>query len=71
MRAGRLPQNLLILLYKIKNNEVLLILVNGGGVVSHIRHLIHRITLARIAWINSESMLTRFLCFLVPPHPLG
>ena len=31
MRAGRLPQNLLILLYKIKNNEVSLNMVNGGG----------------------------------------
>ena len=31
MSAGRLPQNLLILLYKIKNNEVSLNMVNGGG----------------------------------------
>ena len=31
MIAGRLSQNLLILLYKIKNNEVSLNMVNGGG----------------------------------------
>ena len=31
MSAGRLPQNLLILLYKIKNNEVSLNMVTGGG----------------------------------------
>ena len=31
MSAGRLPQNLLILLYKIKNNEVPLNQGTGGG----------------------------------------
>ena len=40
MSAGRLPQNLLILLYKIKNNEVLLNLVNGGGGGSRTRVLL-------------------------------
>ena len=40
MNAGRLPQNLLILLYKIKNNEVSLNMVNGGGGGSRTRKFI-------------------------------
>jgi len=36
MSAGRLPQNLLILLYKMRNNEVPLNLGNGGGGVHHL-----------------------------------
>ena len=41
MNAGRLPQNLLILLYKIKNNEVSLNMVNGGGGGSRTRVLLN------------------------------
>ena len=35
MSVGRLPQNLLILLYKIRNNEVPLNQGTGGGGVHH------------------------------------
>ena len=50
MIAGRLSQNLLILLYKIKNNEVSLNMVNGGGGGSRTRDLWRTRVISIIRW---------------------
>ena len=56
MNAGRLPQNLLILLYKIKNNEVSLNMVNGGGGGSRTRVLLSfHLGIYKFSWKFSFS----------------
>ena len=56
MSAGRLPQNLLILLYKIKNNEVSLNMVNGGGGGSRTRVLLSfHLGIYKFSWNFSFS----------------
>ena len=56
MIAGRLSQNLLILLYKIKNNEVSLNMVNGGGGGSRTRVLLSfHLGIYKFSWNFSFS----------------
>ena len=77
MSAGRLPQNLLILLYKIKNNEVLLNLVNGGGGGNRTRVLLSfHLGIYKFSWnfsfssdvsatnlLNLKHLLKSYCCY--------
>ena len=77
MRAGRLPQNLLILLYKIKNNEVSLNIVNGGGGGSRTRVLLSfHLGIYKFSWnfsfssnvsatnlLNLKHLLKSYCCY--------
>ena len=63
MSAGRLPQNLLILLYKIKNNEVSLNMVNGGGGGKRTRDLWRTLDISAILWYYLSN-ITHNRCVL-------
>ncbi len=77
MSAGRLPQNLLILLYKIKNNEVSLNMVNGGGGGSRTRVLLSfHLGIYKFSWnfsfssdvsatnlLNLKHLLKSYCCY--------
>ena len=77
MSAGRLPQNHLILLYKIKNNEVSLNMVNGGGGGSRTRVLLSfHLGIYKFSWnfsfssdvsatnlLNLKHLLKSYCCY--------
>ena len=77
MIAGRLPQNLLILLYKIKNNEVPLNMVNGGGGGNRTRVLLSfHLGIYKFSWnfsfssdvsatnlLNLKHLLKSYCCY--------
>ena len=77
MSVGRLPQNLLILLYKIKNNEVSLNMVNGGGGGSRTRVLLSfHLGIYKFSWnfsfssnvsatnlLNLKHLLKSYCCY--------
>ena len=77
MSAGRLSQNLLILLYKIKNNEVSLNMVNGGGGGSRTRVLLSfHLGIYKFSWnfsfssdvsatnlLNLKHLLKSYCCY--------
>ena len=77
MSAGRLPENLLILLYKIKNNEVSLNMVNGGGGGSRTRVLLSfHLGIYKFSWnfsfssdvsatnlLNLKHLLKSYCCY--------
>ena len=77
MIAGRLSQNLLILLYKIKNNEVSLNMVNGGGGGSRTRVLLSfHLGIYKFSWnfsfssdvsatnlLNLKHLLKSYCCY--------
>ena len=77
MSAGRLPQNILILLYKIKNNEVSLNMVNGGGGGSRTRVLLSfHLGIYKFSWnfsfssdvsatnlLNLKHLLKSYCCY--------
>ena len=77
MSAGRLPPNLLILLYKIKNNEVSLNMVNGGGGGSRTRVLLSfHLGIYKFSWnfsfssdvsatnlLNLKHLLKSYCCY--------
>ena len=63
MSVGRMPQNLLILLYKIKNNEVSLNMVNGGGGGRGTRDLWRTRVISIIRWYYLSN-ITHNSCVL-------